>query len=294
MILTLGNFDGVHVGHRKLIAKAKRLAAQLNAKTMLLVFEPHTNIVLRDEQFKTILTSLERDEIVSQLSIDTFAKQPFDLKLAATFSYTFIKTIIETYNCKGIVLGERFKFGCDDSADALNRIAFEKSITVLKVSDEITSSGQVISSSYIRSLITSQNFTEATKLLTAPYFISGEVVHGNNLGHTIGFPTANLIPHKNKLLPPDGVYATRTIIDGVKYNSITSIGYNPTINNFERRVETHILHFDKNIYGKTIRVEFYNFLHQQMKFANIIELREQIHKDVKRVEEYYAKSNGLL
>ena len=274
-VITIGNFDGVHLGHRLLIEKTKSMAKKMNAKSLVFSFCPHTMQILKDPSFKTIYTANEKRFVISKLNIDYLLEFPFNFDIAKMKSIDFLNLLIENLNCIAIITGSDYKFGNDNSNSALEN--FKDKIVIKNIND-INFDSKKISSTYIRSIIQEKNFTQIEKLLGQKYFVMDKIIHG--LKRNISFPTINFMPNKNKLLPPDGVYFTTTLINNSKYKSLTNIGFNPTVQNSFRSVETHILDFSENIYGHTAVVYFNKFIRPEIKFNSVSALKNQIQKDI--------------
>jgi riboflavin kinase/FMN adenylyltransferase len=274
-VITIGNFDGVHIGHRKLIEKTKIMAKKLNAKSLVFSFCPHTLQILKDTSFKTIYTNDERRLILSGLNIDYLLEMPFDFNIAKMKTDEFLNLIIENLNCIALVIGNNYKFGCDNSNFAMQKY---KNKIVIENVESVTFDNEKLSSSYIRKLVKEKKIEQLEKLLGAKYFIMEKILHGQK--RCVAFPTINFITDKNKLLPGDGVYYTTTLINNYKYKSLTNIGYNPTVENEFRSVETHILDFSKDVYGQNAIVYFNEFIRGEIKFDSTEKLKAQIQKDI--------------
>lgn len=282
-VITIGNFDGIHIGHKKLITTVKNYALKKGFLSIIVSFSPHPLEVLKKIQpFYYILSEREKDLEIEKEDIDIFIKYPFTENFSKISPQGFINILIEKLNCKVLVVGEDYCFGENrkGNVETLIKIGKEKGITVLRIPDIIVD-GKRVSSSRIREFLKSRNIKNANLLLNRAYYILGNVSEGNKLGRTIGFPTANIIPASNKLLPPDGVYITKTKYNGIIYNSITNIGKNPTVNNNSNRtIETFIFDFNGDLYDKEIKVMFLDWIRYIKKFSSINELKEQISKDI--------------
>ena len=272
-VITVGDFDGVHVGHKKLIKKTKDIAKNIGAKSLVFTFVPNTKQILFDRALKNILTFRERRFALKKFDIDFLVECLFDSEFAKIDSNTFFDMLIENFNCVKLVVGENFKFG-SDKANLLKKDYMNMIIT----ENQIMFYDQKISSSYIRRLIADKKIEQANIFLSERYFVMSEVVHGQK--RNIGFPTINFIIDKDKLLPPDGVYQTKTLIHKKIYLSVTNIGCNPTFASDSSTIETHILDYNKNIYGETAIVFFEKFLRDEIKFDSLNNLKKQIQKDI--------------
>ncbi len=287
--VTLGNFDGLHLGHRALINDVKACAAKNNVKSAVFSFTPHPVAFLRDADFKTILAPNEKAKLLADLGADIYVNYPFDGGTASLSPRDFFEnTIVKQLNCKFLFVGEEFFFGKEraGSAEMLRRIGAEYGVEVTVVPVK-TQGGEKIGSSLVRQFITENRFADAERLLGQPYFISGTVVSGRRLGGKLGFPTVNLSPPDGKLLPQNGVYVTKTAVGTMVYGSITNIGNNPTVSGgfAPKTVETHIFNFNRSIYGENVCVYFYKRLRDEMKFGSIEQLKDQIAEDIKKAGE---------
>ncbi|MDE6182568.1 MAG: riboflavin biosynthesis protein RibF [Eubacteriales bacterium] len=280
--ITIGNFDGLHLGHKKLIKATKKIALEKGLNSIVFSFNPHPLQVLRkNEEFLYILSQKEKKRELLKEDIDIFLNYPFDSYFAQISPEGFIDILCDKLKCKALIVGEDYCFGANrvGNVNTLISIGKQKGIDVIKIPNIIVD-GERVSSSAIRKCLLNKKIKKANLLLNRPYSIIGTVVEGNKLGRTIGFPTANILPQKDKFLLPDAVYITKTKYEDKIYDSITNIGKNPTINNSERIIETYIFNFKKDIYGKEIEILFYDSIRDVKKFSGINELKEQISKDI--------------
>lgn len=292
-VVTIGNFDGIHIGHKKLITTTKKYAIEEGLKSVVITFSPHPlEIIKNTSPFFYIFSEEEKDIEMKKEHIDYFIKYPFTKEFANIEPQDFVDMLIENLNCKILIVGEDYCFGKNraGNVDILKKIGEEKGIKVIKIANIIID-GERVSSSIIRDCLLNRNIKKANLLLNKPYYVFGKVVEGNRLGRTIGFPTANIIPPKNKLLPPDGVYITKTRYGNKVYDSITNIGKNPTVNNVDRTIETYIFDFNENIYNKDIEVDFYDWVRGVKKFSGIDELKGQIAKDINVANNFFKLQN---
>lgn len=288
-VVTIGNFDGIHIGHKKLIATTQKYALENNLKSVVITFNPHPlEIIKNTVPFFYIFSEVEKDTEILKENIDFFIKYPFTKDFSNISPKDFINILITKLNCKVLVVGEDYCFGKNraGNVEILQKVGMEKGINIIKIPNIVINEERV-SSSNIRKAINNRNITKANLLLGKPYYILGKVVEGNKIGRTIGFPTANIIPPKNKLLLPDGVYITKTKYNNKIYNSITNIGINPTVNNVHRTIETNIFNFNQNLYDKIIEVYFYDWIRSVRKFNGIDDLKEQIAKDIKVAKSFF-------
>ncbi len=292
--VTVGKFDGVHLGHRQLINEVTNAATAQSISSVVFSFSQPPSVFFKKIGHSTILTSQEKAYIINDLGVDIFIEYPFD-ELAYMLPEDFVsEVLIKHLRAKLIVVGEDFKFGRNQQGDCrlLARVASEKGVDV-KILPHCMMDGEKVSSSRIRKYIMNNDFANAEAYMGRPYFISGTVSHGKKLGRAvIGYPTANIIPQANKLICENGVYATKAKIGGAFFNSVTSIGFNPTVKGEQKTVETYIFDFDKNIYGEEIAVFFYKRLREETKFGSIDELIAQIGKDVEAAGAFFEKEQS--
>ena len=286
--ITLGNFDGIHLGHQKLIFAVKSYAKKYSLKSVVFSFFPHPKSFFNSENFYTIFSPCEKKRIIGGLGIDELIEYPFNYDLANVEPENFADFIFDKMKCKVLVVGDDYCFGKNrrGNFELLKETGGKKGAEVIEIYS-VNDSGIRVSSTRIRKCIGERNFEETSRLLGKPYFVSGKVVDGKKIGREINFPTANIIPYKNKLLPPDGVYLTKTTYNNNIYKSITNIGKNPTVEGKERTVETHIFDIDEDLYGKDIEVRFYGFIRNEDKFSSIEDLKKQISKDKEKALEIF-------
>lgn len=284
--IALGNFDGIHIGHQQLINTMISKAKDLGIKSSLLLFKNHTKATIDNNKPNMITSNEQKFKICEELGIDIIYLLDFDDSLMKLSGEDFIKNIIiDKMNCKLLVVGFDYRFGYKASGDSefLLELGKKHNIDVI-VLDPVYKNNEVISSSIIRNLIAIGHMDEVTNILGRPYSILGKVITGKNRGNKLGFPTANMEPMDNYVIPKNGVYITNTIVDNRRYLSATNIGYNPTFNENVLKIETYILDFSENIYGKIIEVEFIDFLRDDIKFKNKEELINQMNLDIEMVK----------
>ncbi len=293
-VVTIGNFDGVHLGHQKLIDECLRIAKNQNLKTVVLSFYPHPRKVLNNDfEFNTVLTQGEKVDFLVNAGIDYFRKKPIDLEFLNYSPEEFVeKILVKELSAKVVVVGKDHRLGAKRGADiyALTEICKKHGIETIGV-DLRLDDGEKISSTTIRDAIAKGNFEKVTKLLGRNYSITGVVVSGKRLGRTIGVPTANVFPENEKLLPPNGVYVSKIKINGEIFNSVSNIGWNPTIKSAQIVVETNILDFDREIYGEVITVELLKFVRGEVKFDSVECLKTQLYKDIAIARKYFEEHN---
>ena len=285
--IALGSFDGLHLGHLSLIEKAKDLAVKNNGKSIIFTFKNHPRKFLNTtNKIQLIMTNEEKIDILQNEEVDIIAFKAFDEKIMKMMPDEFIRWLCKSYNVKGIIVGFNFKFGYINLGDVETLEKFQKEYKYkLYVMKPYTMQDEIISSTSIRKELLDGNVKKAFNMLSRPYMLSGKVIDGKKLGRTIGFPTANLEINKEKVIPKKGVYYTNVKIDEKTFKGITSVGNNPTVNGQELTLETYILNFNEDIYGKEIKVYFIDRIRDEIKFNNINELVAQLKKDKKFAEE---------
>jgi len=288
-VVTLGNFDGVHLGHQALISGAVRDARQRGLPSVVLTFEPHPLTVLAPERApKLILAHKDKMQLLQQLGIDRVVVQRFDESFARIGPEEFVRELlVGRLNAKKLWVGRDLRFGqgrkgsVDDLFRWGSHLGFE-----LSVVEPILVNGERVSSSRIRELVGQGRVDEVKALLGRHHFISGSVTEGHRRGKELGFPTAN-IASRTEVLPLDGIYATVFHLGQRTRPSVSSIGFNPTFGPGPRTVESYILDFDDNIYGAAVRLSFIKRIRAERKFSSVAELVAQIGADVQSAEEIF-------
>lgn len=284
--VALGNFDGIHLGHQKLINTMINRSKKLGYKSSLLLFDKHTKVTTDNNQPKIITTNEQKFKIAEQLGIDIVYMMKFDKSTMLLSAEEFVKDIIiDKMNSKLIVVGFDYKFGHKALGNSKTMLKLgEKYDIEVKVIEAIQSNEVIIGSTEIRELILEGNIIKANKFLGRSYSIMGKVIPGKNRGNTLGFPTANIDVDPNLVIPKNGVYKTKTILNGKAYLSATNIGYNPTFEEDILKIETHILDFNERIYGQNIEIEFIEFLRDDIKFKNKDDLISQMNVDIAKIK----------
>lgn len=281
--MALGNFDGIHKGHQKLIKEDINLAKQLNLLPSILLFKENSKKTLKNE--KDYLTSLDdKIEILSQMGMDTFCILDFDEEFRSLSPRDFISKILyERLNTKYIIVGEDYRFGKNAQGDIKKLKSYQDEFDYqTKIIDFELDKGEKISSGTIKELIKAGEINKANDFLNRPYKIIGSVVDGHKRGRTLNFPTANLRMNFSYTVPKDGVYLTRVNVRGKDHFALSNVGSNPTFENDFRKIETYILDFRQDIYGETIAIEFLEFLRNDMKFNSVDGLIKQMQDDKKQ------------
>jgi len=288
-VVTSGTFDGVHLGHQKILQKIKEDARRNHGETVILTFWPHPKLVLNpeDRSLRLLTTFEEKAELLEELGVDHLIKIPFTKKFSQTSSDRFIKEILEKkIATKELVIGYDHRFGRnrEGSFDYLKAHASDYGFKVIEIPrQDIDHIG--VSSTKIRSAINNHKIHMANKLLGRTYSITGQVVSGNRLGQTIGFPTANIrINHQHKLVPAEGAYAVKVIWKQGQFDGMLNIGFRPTIGGVNKSIEVHIFGFNKDIYDHNLKINFIKLIRKETKFNNLEELRLQLGKDLKRAQ----------
>ena len=290
-VVTLGVFDGLHLGHQQIMKTVVERANALNAVPTVITFDPHPRAVLHPENSPPMLQTLDqRLGSFEVLGIGQAIVIRFNRDFAATDADQFLREVIfQRLKAQEVYLGKGFAFGKNRAGniDLLKKISVELGFVAEEV-PEIQLRGHRISSSQIRKLLAEGKVNLARRMLGRPYGVEGLVIHGDKRGRTIGFPTANLKP-KNRVIPKNGVYVTSTLIEGEWRRSITNIGIRPTFENgLEPSVETFVLDWDGDLYDDVIRVRFLHRVRDEKKFSGIEELKAQIKKDCDVAVEYFS------
>lgn len=289
-VVTLGKFDGLHIGHQKLIDLVCSYKEQ-GLTSIMFSFLLHPSNLLSEREVELIFTEEEKLSYLRQSGIDVLISYPFTKEIKTMEPDVFIREIlVEQLDAKVIVVGTDFHFGKNREGDVTLLRKYEKEYGYQVIACEKTEWNQVVvSSSRIRKALEAGELHQVNAMLGHPYSIRGEVVHGRKLGRTIGMPTTNQLPPTAKLLPPCGVYSSKTRIDGKLYPGVTNIGYKPTVGEMEKLgVETYIFDFDEDLYGNVIEVELYTFLRPELKFSSIEELVAKMKEDIIRTKNEFS------
>jgi len=284
-VLALGNFDGLHRGHRKILDRLRRVAAERAATAVVMTFDPHPPRVVRPDKAPPLLmTKAQKLEAIADAGVQGTAIVRFTPELSRWDPETFVRTVlVDWLHVSEVWVGANFLFGHDRAGNfsLLRTLGSRYGFKAEKI-DPVRYKDFVVSSTRIRRLVSEGRVDEAGALLGHQYFIDGTVVQGDRRGRTIGFPTANLCT-ENELLPPHGVYATTARIGEIVSPSVTNIGTRPTVDQSGRTtVETHIFNTDKDLYGSTLRVGFVQRLRDERAFESLDALRAQIDVDCGR------------
>ena len=283
-VISIGSYDGVHKGHRKLLKELKRISEKFSLKSVVIYFPiPPKLFLSKNYKENLITTPKEREKLIYECQIDHVEKLDFNFDIANMHALDFFTNyLIKKFSPQFIVVGRDFSIGKNREANSkwLEKICILNKISV-KILNFVKFNNHKISSSLIRNFLHQGMIKEANKCMEKNYFLEGIVVKGKQIGRKIGFPTANIKTDPLKILPL-GVFAVYVDIDGVRYNGVCNIGFRPTINDNinEKTIEVHILDFNKNIYGKNISISFVDKIRSEQRFKNIFELVNQIKKDI--------------
>jgi riboflavin kinase/FMN adenylyltransferase len=291
-VATIGNYDGIHLGHRRIIERVKERAREINGTSMLVTFHPHPLHVLKPEKELAAITPLdERKRLIEATGIEVLFIVPFTKEFSQLAPEAFVTSIlVNRLAIKGIVIGYDFKFGRHGRGDVqfLREMGDKRGFFVEEVG-EITMDGEKIGSNRVRKLVTAGDVAAAAKILGRPHEIEGVVVRANGRGRTIGYPTINL-KTDHTLVPRNGVYVTEVEIDGQRFGAVTNVGTNPTFETGqERSIESFILDFSADLYDKKVRIIFLDRIRDEVRFGDVRELIAQIGKDVETARGYLSK-----
>lgn len=291
--MALGYFDGVHLGHQKVILEAKKQADQKGLRSAVMTFDPHPSVVLgKNEKHVQYITPLaEKINLIEELGIDYLFIVHFTAEFANLLPQEFIDQYVIDLNVKHVVAGFDFSYGRMGKGTMEILPFHSREKFTFTIVEKFTSGDEKVSSTRIRQYIKNGRTTELPELLGRFYMTAGIVVHGDKRGRTIGFPTANVDTMDEYILPPLGVYAVKIKIGEDWYEGVCNVGYKPTFNNdaFKVSVEVHIFNFEKVIYGSEVTIEWHLYLRKEQKFSGIEELVTQIEKDKQNATEYFNK-----
>jgi riboflavin kinase/FMN adenylyltransferase len=292
-ILTLGTFDGVHKGHRKILEKLITNSKNQQTESLVLTFFPHPRMVLKGQTDVKLLNTIgEKIDLLENLGVQNLVIHPFDEAFSKLTAEEFVKTVlVDRFHIQKIIIGHDHRFGRNRTANIDDLLAFGKQydFEVEQISvQEIKAVS--ISSTKIRKALTDGNMALANDYLGYEYFLTGTVSKGKQLGRTIGFPTANLTFEENdKLIPKNGVYVVKSSINQKTVFGMMNIGFNPTVAGEKLSVEVHYFDFDADLYDQEIRVSILEYLRSEQKFDSVALLKEQLEKDKNAALAYIDK-----
>jgi riboflavin kinase/FMN adenylyltransferase len=283
-VVTSGTFDGVHVGHQKILARLREVAAANNGETVVITYWPHPRLVLHPEDttLQLLNTFEEKADLLKEQGIEHLIRIPFTREFSQLSSEEFISHIlVRTIGTRKLVIGYDHHFGKnrEGSFEQLKQNAPRYGFDVEEISrQDVDNVG--VSSTKIRHALEIGDIDTATHFLGKPYTLTGRVVIGDRIGRTLGYPTANLeIDTRNKLIPADGIYAVTVTHEGSPYKGMLYIGHRPTINGATRNIEVNLFGFDREIYGDSLTIHFQAYVRGDMKFNGLDELRQQMDRD---------------
>ena len=282
-ILTLGMYDGVHIGHQTIINQLNQIADEVDGESVLLTFDPHPRMVLQPNcDLKFIYTLNEKEEALEKLGLDHLIIHPFTKEFSQLTSLEFVRDLlVNQINIHTLVIGYDHHFGKnrEGNYEQLELLSKEFGFNLVQI-EAVNCADLAVSSTKIRQALNEGNIDYVNTALRRPYPLTGKVVHGDKIGRTLGFPTANLKVDDLKIIPSHGVYSVHVFVNNQKYLGLLSIGIRATVTNSkELRVEVNILDFDQDIYGQTIRLEFLDKIRDEKKFNGLDELIEAMNQD---------------
>jgi riboflavin kinase/FMN adenylyltransferase len=293
--LTIGSFDGIHIGHQQLIRDLNEHAHQAGAKSVILSFHPHPAVILRGRTGAFYLTTpAEKVELLDDLGIDVVITHPFTLELSQSTAREYVSYLMDHLGFHQLWLGYDFALGKGREGNVpYLQVLGEEFGYQVHVVEPIMADGRIVSSSQIRSLITDGYIAEANKLLGRFYTVAGDVVHGDGRGKRIGIPTANLETGDEKLIPGAGVYACRVQILDTYFPAAVNVGTRPTFESSDLRshVEAHILDYSGDLYTQNLTIEFVERLRGEEKFKSVEDLIRQIYEDIEQTREIIASAD---
>ncbi|KAF2080427.1 bifunctional riboflavin kinase/FAD synthetase [Flavobacterium sharifuzzamanii] len=282
-ILTLGTFDGVHIGHKKILERITQNTENGKYESLVLTFFPHPRMVLQEKSEIRLLNTIEEKiKLLEATGIENLVVHPFNESFSRLTAEEFVRTIlVEKFQIQKIIIGHDHRFGRNRTANIDDLIAFgiEYGFEVEQISAEEIQDVSV-SSTKIRKALNEGNMALANEYLGYSYFLNGTVAKGKQLGRTIGFPTANIqIEEDYKLIPKIGVYVVKAIVNGEIVFGMMNIGFNPTVNGEKQTIEVHLFNFDKDIYDQKIEVSLLHYIREEQKFGSLDALKAQLHQD---------------
>ncbi|MFD0751473.1 bifunctional riboflavin kinase/FAD synthetase [Mucilaginibacter calamicampi] len=292
-VVTIGTFDGVHVGHRKIIAQIKELAQASGGETVILTFFPHPRMILHpeDESIKLISTINEKAELLEQLGVDHLIITPFSRDFSNQTPEDYIRDVlVNKIGTRKIVIGYDHHFGKDRKGGLADLLKLSPvfGYEVIEIPEQDIDD-VAVSSTRIREALKEGNFELANACLGYPFFLTGKVMRGDRIGTQIGFPTANIaIEEKYKLIPGDGIFAVKVLVKDQTHTGMAYIGTRPTVNGSTRNIEVNLFDFDEEIYKQPIRMEFHHFVRGDMKLNGLDELKARIAQDKEEILAYFG------
>lgn len=294
--MSVGVFDGVHLGHQRLLKKVIEEAERLGCPSVVMTFDPHPREVLFPGDSLVFLSSIsKRLQLLESLGVELCFLMNFDRSFASQSPQQFIGDLLVTQlKMKALVIGTNFRFGSQalGNSDLLKDLAQKHHFSLTSI-EPMMIHGTTVSSTHIRDLVLAGDIQEASQYLGRPYSIDGEVIQGQGLGRQIDLPTAN-IDYRLQALPPNGIYAAKVLYKGSIYGGALNIGFRPTVGASSQRVlEVHILDFHDNIYGEHLEIVFLEKIREERKFQDLKALSEQIHRDIETTKKILVAQRDL-
>jgi riboflavin kinase/FMN adenylyltransferase len=283
-VVTSGTFDGVHLGHQRILTRIKEIAQKHGGETVVITFWPHPRLVLHpeDNSLRLLNTFEEKAELIKEQGIQHLIRIPFTREFSNLSSVDFItKILVQTIGTKKLVIGYDHRFGHnrEGSFEELKANAPQYGFEVEEIPRQEVDH-VAVSSTKIRYALEQGDILSANQLLGKPYLLTGRVIKGDKIGRLIGFPTANIeVDSKHKLIPADGIYAVTVAYGNETYNGMLYIGYRPTVGGNKKSIEVNVFNFNKEIYGETLTVYFYSLIRRDTKFNDLEDLRIQLEQD---------------
>lgn len=292
--VALGTFDGVHIGHQKVISRSVESAKQLDGTSVVFTFSNHPLSIIAPERCPLqIITQDDKVELIEKLGVDILINIPFTAEFLNLSASQFISLLLDQLNPKHILIGPNYFFGYKrcGTPELLQKSGLQYGFTV-EINPTVYVDDVMVSSTLIRQMITAGQVHQAATLLGRPVTLKGRVIHGAKRGRLLGYPTINLGIASGLAIPQNGVYAVELIIQDNQFNGIANVGTNPTFHDIGRRIEVHILDFSGDLYGEAVTVRFLNHIRKEQTFSNSEELKSQIAKDIVAAQKYYQTSQG--
>jgi len=292
-ILTLGTFDGVHIGHKKILERITQNTENGKYESLVLTFFPHPRMVLQEKsEIKLLNTIAEKSKLLEETGIENLVIHPFNESFSRLTAEEFVHSIlVDQFHIQKIIIGHDHRFGRNRTANIDDLIAFgtEYGFEVEQISAQEIQDVSV-SSTKIRRALDEGNIALANDYLGYAYFLSGEVIKGKQLGRTIGFPTANIhIEEDYKKIPKNGVYIVKTIINEKEVFGMMNIGFNPTVNGDKKTIEVHLFEFDADIYGQKLEISLLEYIREEQKFGSLDLLTQQLNLDKKTALDFVSQ-----
>lgn len=292
--IALGAFDGIHIGHQKIISRAVELAKKINGTSVVFTFSNHPLSVVAPQRCPLQLVTQDyKAELIQELGVDILVTIPFTTQFFHLSAQQFINLAMENFSPQHIVVGPNYFFGYKRSGtpEFLQQSGLQHGFNV-EIHPAVYVNNTVVSSTLIRQMILAGNIDQAAQLLGRLVNVKGVVIHGAQRGREMGYPTINLEIANQLILPADGVYAVSLCLGNRLYNGVANIGNNPTFNGSDRRLEVHILDYSGDLYGQWVTVNFLKQIREQITFASADELKFQIRQDIKAAQVYFPVENS--